>query len=105
MLDHDDALTRHEWLIAPQLLQTDAQTEARILLALPVDMAALQHDAPGLVRSETDVEWDEEKGTLRAWQRDKIGVLALKSAPLAKPEAEVLHPAMLRWIGEKDCRC
>ena len=101
MLDHDAALPRHEWLIAPQLLQTDAQTEARILLALPVDMAALQHDAPGLVRSETDVEWDEEKGTLRAWQRDKIGVLALKSAPLAKPEAEVLHPAMLRWIGEK----
>ncbi|MFD1804052.1 ATP-dependent helicase HrpB [Mixta tenebrionis] len=101
MLDHDDALTRHEWLIAPQLLQSDAQAEARILLALPVDIAALQRDCPRLLRSETDIEWDEEKGTLRAWQRDKIGVLALKSAPLAKPDAEVLHPAMLRWIREK----
>ncbi|QHM69856.1 ATP-dependent helicase HrpB [Mixta intestinalis] len=101
MLDHDDALTRHEWLIAPQLLQSDAQAEARILLALPVDIAALQRDCPGLVRSETDIEWDEDKGTLRAWQRDKIGVLALKSVPLAKPDAEVLHPAMLRWIREK----
>ena len=101
MLDHEDGLTRHEWLIAPQLLQSDAQAEARILLALPVDINAIQRDCPDLVRSETDIEWDEEKATLRAWQRDKIGVLALKSQPLAKPDAEVLHPAMLRWIREK----
>ena len=101
MLDDRDGLTRHEWLIAPQLLQSDAQAEARILLALPVEIGALQRDCPTLVRSETDIEWDEAKGTLRAWQRDKIGVLALKSQPLAKPDAEVLHPAMLRWIREK----
>ncbi|URQ61556.1 ATP-dependent helicase HrpB [Pantoea alhagi] len=101
MLDHEDGLTRHEWLIAPQLLQGDTQAEARILLALPVEITTLQRDCPGLVRSETDIEWDEAKGTLRAWQRDKIGVLALKSQPLAKPDAEVLHPAMLRWIREK----
>ena len=101
MLDDRDGLTRHEWLIAPQLLQSDAQAEARILLALPVEIGALQRDCPTLVRSETDIEWDEAKGTLRAWQRDKIGVLALKSQPQAKPDAEVLHPAMLRWIREK----
>ena len=101
MLNDDDGLTRHEWLIAPQLLQGDAQAEARILLALPVDIHQLQHRCPGLVRSETDIEWDEAKGTLRAWQREKIGVLTLKSQPLAKPDAEVLHPAMLRWIREK----
>ncbi|SAB79369.1 ATP-dependent RNA helicase hrpB [Enterobacter hormaechei] len=34
MLDSDDALTRHEWLIAPLLLQGSHSPDARILLAV-----------------------------------------------------------------------
>ena len=101
MLNEQDGLSRYEWLIAPTLLQGASAADARMLLALPVDIDALRRASPTLVEQRTDVEWDEEKGTLRAWKRELIGALVLKAQPQARPEAEILHPAMLRWIREK----
>ncbi|WGK57952.1 ATP-dependent helicase HrpB [Pantoea sp. SS70] len=101
MLNEQDGLSRYEWLIAPTLLQGASAAEARMLLALPVDIDALRRECPTLIEQRTDVEWDEDKGTLRAWKRELIGALVLKAQPQARPEAEILHPAMLRWIREK----
>ncbi|WP_343553243.1 ATP-dependent helicase HrpB [Pantoea sp.] len=101
MLNEQDGLSRYEWLIAPTLLQGASAADARMLLALPVDIDVLRQQCPNLVEQRTDVEWDEEKGTLRAWKRELIGALVLKAQPQARPEAEILHPAMLRWIREK----
>ncbi|WP_036626620.1 ATP-dependent helicase HrpB [Pantoea sp. AS-PWVM4] len=101
MLDEQDGLSRSEWLIAPSLLQGASAADARILLALPVDIEALRQQRPQLVEQRTDVEWDEEKGTLRAWRREVSGALVLKAQPMSRPEPEVLHAAMLRWIREK----
>ncbi|MBP2196533.1 ATP-dependent helicase HrpB [Pantoea cypripedii] len=101
MLDEQDGLSRSEWLMAPSLLQGASAADARILLALPVDIDQLRQQCPHLVEQRTDVEWDEEKGTLRAWRREVVGALVLKAQPLARPEPEVLHAAMLRWIREK----
>ncbi|WP_034912422.1 ATP-dependent helicase HrpB [Erwinia sp. 9145] len=101
MLDGADALTRYEWLLAPGLLQGSAQPDARILQAIPLDIAALENALPQLVTTRTEVEWDEARGTLRAWQREQIGELVLRAQPLTKPEEAELHPAMLRWIRQK----
>lgn len=101
MLDEHDGLSRYEWLIAPSLLQGASSADARMLLALPVEMDALRQQCPQLVEQRTDVDWDEDKGTLRAWKREAIGALILRAQPQARPEAEILHPAMLRWIREK----
>ncbi|MDW8844824.1 ATP-dependent helicase HrpB [Erwinia sp. MMLR14_017] len=101
MLDTDEALTRYEWLIAPQLLQSSTQPDARILQALPTDTDALIRHSPQLLQQRTEVEWDEERGTLRAWRREQIGELVIKSQPLNKPDEEELHPAMLRWVRSK----
>lgn len=101
MLDEHDGLSRYEWLIAPSLLQWASSADARMLLALPVEMDALRQQCPQLVEQRTDVDWDDDKGTLRAWKRDAIGALILRAQPQARPEPEILHPAMLRWIREK----
>ncbi|WP_058960864.1 ATP-dependent helicase HrpB [Type-E symbiont of Plautia stali] len=101
MLDEQDGLSRYEWLIAPTLLQGASAAEARMLLALPVEISALRQQCPELVSQRIDVEWDEEKGTLRVWKRELVGALVLKAQPQARPEPEILHPAMLRWIREK----
>ncbi|MEZ3416072.1 ATP-dependent helicase HrpB [Pantoea dispersa] len=101
MLDEHDGLSRYEWLIAPSLLQGASSADARMLLALPVEMDALRQQCPQLVEQRTDVDWDEDKGTLRAWKREAIGALILRAQPQARPEPEILHPAMLRWIREK----
>ena len=101
MLDEHDGLSRYEWLIAPSLLQGASSADARMLLALPVEMDVLRQQCPQLVEQRTDVDWDEDKGTLRAWKREAIGALILRAQPQARPEPEILHPAMLRWIREK----
>lgn len=101
MLDTDEALTRYEWLIVPQLLQSGTQPDARILQALPIEIEALTRQAPELLEQRTEVEWDEERGTLRAWRREQIGELVIKSQPLNKPDEAELHPALLRWIRSK----
>ena len=101
MLDADEALGRHEWLIAPLLLQGSTSPDARILLALPLDVNALLAQCPGLAQRSDTVEWDETQGTLKAWRRTCIGQLVLKTQPLAKPSEEELHQAMLNGIRDK----
>ncbi len=101
MLDAEDALGRHEWLIAPLLLQGSASPDARILLAQPLDIASLIQACPDLLRQSDTVEWDEAQGTLKAWRRLCIGQLTVNVQPLAKPSEEELHQAMLNGIRDK----
>ena len=101
MLDADDALGRHEWLIAPLLLQGSASPDARMLLALPVDIGELIAARPELAQRSDTVEWDEAQGTLKAWRRTVTGQLVIKTQPLAKPSEAELHQAMLNGIREK----
>ncbi|GCB41151.1 ATP-dependent helicase [Citrobacter freundii] len=101
MLDADDALGRHEWLIAPLLLQGSASPDARILLALPLGIEALMQTCPELLQQSDTIEWDEAQGTLKALRRSRIGQLTVKVQPLAKPSEEELHQAMLNGIRDK----
>ncbi|HBM9295243.1 ATP-dependent helicase HrpB [Citrobacter freundii] len=101
MLDADDALGRHEWLIAPLLLQGSASPDARILLALPLDIEALMQTCPELLQQSDTIEWDEAQRTLKALRRSRIGQLTVKVQPLAKPSEEELHQAMLNGIRDK----
>ncbi|MRS15166.1 ATP-dependent helicase HrpB [Enterobacteriaceae bacterium RIT691] len=101
MLDVDDALGRHEWLIAPLLLQGSQSPDARILQALPLDIDALVAVCPTLLTQSDTIEWDENQGTLKAWRRSRIGQLTVKVQPLAKPSEDELHQAMLNGIRDK----
>ncbi|WP_337046951.1 ATP-dependent helicase HrpB [Serratia nevei] len=97
-MNQDEALSRAPWLIVPSLLQGHNSPDTRILLALPVDIDALAAQLPAIVTQRTAVEWDDEKGTLRAWKRQQIGRLTLRAQPLAKPADEELQQALLDWV-------
>ncbi|MBH3005206.1 ATP-dependent helicase HrpB [Serratia nevei] len=97
-MNQDEALSRAPWLIVPSLLQGHNSPDARILLALPVDIDALAAQLPAIVTQRTAVEWDDEKGTLRAWKHQQIGRLTLRAQPLAKPADEELQQALLDWV-------
>ncbi|MEO3989972.1 ATP-dependent helicase HrpB [Pseudocitrobacter cyperus] len=101
MLDADDALSRHEWLIAPLLLQGNASPDARILQACALDIDALAARCPQLFEQSDTIEWDDVQGTLKALRRSRIGQLTVKVQPLAKPSEEELHQAMLNGIRDK----
>ncbi|RAT11271.1 MULTISPECIES: ATP-dependent helicase HrpB [Lonsdalea] len=100
-LAEDDPLTSSEWLIVPALMQSPQSADARIQLALPVDIDRLLHHSPGLLSERNIVHWDEEKGTLRASRRSQIGCLTLRTQPLAKPSDDDLQQAMLNWLREQ----
>ncbi|WHP80941.1 ATP-dependent helicase HrpB [Edwardsiella anguillarum] len=97
-LEADDALGRMAGLIAASLLQGASGGEPRILLALPCDLASLAAQLPHLVSEGTGVEWDEAKGTLRAWRRVQLGRLVLRAQPLARPDEATLAQALLEWV-------
>ena len=101
MLDADDALNRHEWLIAPLLLQGNASPDARIVQACALEIDALVARCPQLIQQSDTIEWDDTQGTLKALRRSQIGQLTLSVRPLAKPSEEELHRAMLTGIREK----
>lgn len=101
MLERDDALTRNEWLIAPLLLQGNLSPDARILQALPLNIEALVANYPDLLTQNDSVEWDEDKGTLKAWRRWRVGQLTVKTQPLTQPSEEELHQAILNGIRDK----
>ena len=101
MLDADDALNRHEWLIAPLLLQGNAAPDARILQACALDIDALTSRCPSLLQQSDTIEWDDNQGTLKALRRSQIGQLTLSVRPLAKLSESELHQAMLTGIREK----
>jgi len=94
-------MTRHEWLIAPLVLQGSQSPDARILLGLAVDIDALIGACPDLVEQSDTVEWDEAQGTLKALRRTQIGRLTVNVRPLAKPSEEELHQAMLNGIRDR----
>ncbi len=101
MLTTEDPLARYEWLLVLRLSFGPQQTEARIRLAMPVDIADIVRQCPERVEERDDVEWDEEKGILRVRHQQAIGALILTSTPGSRPEAAVLHQAMLRWVRSK----
>lgn len=100
-LPQDDGLTRAAWLVAPQLLQSNNSPDARILLAVTLDASQLAERLPQSVKEQTAVEWDEEKGTLRAWRRWQVGKLVLKAHPQAKPDDADLQQALIDWIRQQ----
>ncbi|AFJ48277.1 ATP-dependent helicase HrpB [Shimwellia blattae] len=101
MLNSDDALTRYEWLLAPLLLQGSQSPDARILQGYPVDIDTLVAACPDVPEQQDSVEWDETRGTLKAFRRWCIGRLVLREQPLAKPGPEVLEQAILNGIRDR----
>lgn len=100
-LEPDSPLTRHEWLLAPLLLQGASSPDARILQALPVEPERLAAEVPGLLTQSDSVEWDDGPGTLKAWRRWQIGGLTVKRQPLNRPDEQQLHQAILNGIRDK----
>lgn len=93
----DDALSAQEWLIAPGLLQLSQSPDARIRLALPLDivrLAAARPARPAWFSRTTAMHWDQDKGSLRAVQRERLGRLVLREQPQARPSDAVMAQAL-----------
>jgi ATP-dependent helicase HrpB len=91
-LDPTDALAREPWLAVAELGGGEARD--RILLAAPLDEAALREAFADRIEREDRLEADP-KGRLRAWRRLKLGRLTLEERLIEKPDPAMIAAALL----------
>lgn len=99
-LDESDSLQGTAWMIAPALWQPEASADAKITLALPIEIDVLQATCPELFVQQETVEWDEIRGTLVAWRRLQCGELVIQSERLTNPDKKQIKQALLHWLRQ-----
>ncbi|HRZ05769.1 MAG TPA: ATP-dependent helicase HrpB [Candidatus Competibacteraceae bacterium] len=93
-----DPLMNRDWLAVAHL---DAgASEGRIWLAAPVDPADLAMHLASRVRTVTAVFWDERQAAVIARREQRLGALALSSAPLTDVKPDVWCQAMLTGVRQ-----
>lgn len=70
----DDTLSAQEWLIVPGLLQLSQSPDARIRLALPLDIDRLAAARPAWFSSTTAMYWDQDKAACGSYSANGWGV-------------------------------
>jgi len=93
-----DPLSNYNWLVAAHL--EAGLSEGRIWLAAPVNPADLQTHLADRLQTVSEVYWDEQQAAVRARQEQRLGELALTSAPLRDPDPDQVRSAMLAGIRQ-----
>lgn len=92
------AMAKAEFIVAAEL--DGAEREARIFLAAPLSLAALEeHFGESVVVAE-DISWDEREGAVRARREQRLGALTLRSSELSQPDADRLLAASLTGLKQ-----
>jgi ATP-dependent helicase HrpB len=90
------SLGREEYIVAVDL--DDSAREARILLAAPLERAALlEHCADRLRRSES-IEWSEREQAVVARQVTRLDELVVEEKPLSEVPPEATAAALLEGV-------
>ncbi|AOM42970.1 ATP-dependent helicase HrpB [Xenorhabdus hominickii] len=100
-LEREEPLSGEAWLVTPSLQQSSKNPDARVSLACPLNIEQTMRQYPHLFTQHTAVEWDDNKGSLRAWKRLQCGRLIVKAQPLAKPSESELQEALLNWVRQE----
>jgi ATP-dependent helicase HrpB len=93
------ALGGAEYLVAAEL---DGQgRESRVFLAAPVELAEIERHFSDQIRREASIEWDPEAQAVRARERERLGALVLREAPLPSPDPEAVADALLAGVARE----
>ncbi|TPQ49290.1 ATP-dependent helicase HrpB, partial [Prosthecomicrobium hirschii] len=99
MLEPHEALARQPWLAVAEVQGTAAR--ARILLAAPLSIEAIEADFAGHIREEVDVRFDEAAGAVRARRVRRLGALVLGETPVADPPADRVAAALMEGVRRR----
>jgi ATP-dependent helicase HrpB len=92
------AMAKAEFIVAAEL--DGAEREARIFLAAPLSLAALEeHFGESVVVAE-DISWDEREGAVRARREQRLSALTLRSSELSQPDADRMLAASLTGLAQ-----
>ncbi|VFQ44513.1 ATP-dependent helicase HrpB [Desulfoluna butyratoxydans] len=74
---------------------------ARVYLAAPLTMEALEADHGHRIAAEEKVFWNEKKGRVEAVTRRSLGAVILSEKPLKKPDAGAVTDALIQGIQSR----
>lgn len=91
-----DALARHEFLVIPEL---DAgEREARIFLAAPLGLTAIEAHFGAAIEALDQVAWDEQAEAVVARRQRRLGLLVLADTAWSDPDPAAVRTALLSGI-------
>lgn len=92
------ALSKSEFIVAAEL--DGAAREARIFLAAPVELAAIEQLFAGQIAERTEIAWDEREQMIQARRQRRLGALLLQSTEIRKADPEALRAAALDGLRQ-----
>lgn len=92
-------LSQAAYLVAAEL--ADLGRESRILLAAPVDFAALKLHLSDRILTEQVIAWDRGSQAVRARQYERLGAILLHETAILKPDRGEVLAALLQGIAEE----
>jgi ATP-dependent helicase HrpB len=98
MLTDAQSLGQATYLVIAQL--DDAEREARIQLAAPVELNELQTDFAHAISQHARIEWNSRDSVVTAVHERNLGALILDSRRIDNPDSEQVLRAMLKGIRE-----
>jgi ATP-dependent helicase HrpB len=87
------ALAKSEFIVAPEL--DGADREARIFLAAPIELAALERHFAAHIAERSEIAWDEREQAVHARRERRFGALVLESAEIRDPDRDEMQRAAL----------
>lgn len=97
-LPAEDRLARESWIVAADL--DGKAREARIFLAAPVSIAALEEAAASLLQDTEFVSWDATAQAVLARKQRRLGALVLEDKPLASASPEKMKTVFCAALRE-----
>jgi ATP-dependent helicase HrpB len=86
-------LARSEFLVAAEL--DGGERDARIFLAAPIDLAAIERHFAQHIVLRDEIAWDEREEAVRARRERRLGALVLESGDMRQPDATAVERAAL----------
>ncbi|MEO8445763.1 MAG: ATP-dependent helicase HrpB, partial [Gammaproteobacteria bacterium] len=92
------SLARADYLVIPGL--EGGEKEARIQLAAPVSLAALEQHLAGSISTASEVCWDSRERAVVARRQRRLGALVLADEALRHPDPALVTAAMVAGLRE-----
>jgi ATP-dependent helicase HrpB len=102
-IDPTSPLAAEEFIVAAEL--DGKRREARIFKAATYRMDILSEQFADQLRWTEAVDWDSDRLAVAARRELKLGVLTLRSQPLAEPDSQLVLGALLKGIREQGLQC
>jgi ATP-dependent helicase HrpB len=98
MLMDAQSLTQANYLVVAEL--DDADRDARIRLAAPIDLELLLANFSDQIIESQEIVWDSQQNCVQAREQRCLGSVVLQEKRLEKPNIEAVRAAMLQGIRE-----